>query len=180
MNPPLDFVKLLDFLEKSLIAEFNRFDYEDENNDNIFSSEALTNKVALLVSNFVKNRQSNPDYTLYISDMLRLFSPHGFNGIEFDDAFGVKDVLEDLSLYRQSRWLFLHYELTERISSKEDEKSREEWKLIATFSNLDVAFRTRRDISPKRHHFTKVYFIKSDSETGREYFGRRIFPSMML
>src|SRR5690242_20678575 len=102
MDLPLDFAKLLDILEKNLIAEFNKFDYEDENNDNIFSSEALTNIIALLVSNFVKNRQNDVSYTSYINNLLRLLLPHGFDGATFDDAFGVKDVLEDLLFYKQS------------------------------------------------------------------------------
>ena len=119
-----------------MIAEFNKFDYEVENNDNIFSSESLTKTVALFVSNFVKNRQDDPRYTVWINALERLLTPHGFDGTMFHDAFGVKDVLDDLSLYKESRWLFLHYELTGMEPSKEN-ADRLEWKLFGNFFKFE-------------------------------------------
>jgi hypothetical protein len=127
----------------------------DTQDDFIFSSEKLTQNVAYLINNYITKRKQSttedPTNQKIISDFLRILTPHGFNGVKFKDNFGIKDVLDDISLYRRG-FCFLYYELTE---IQHDSSS---WKLTATYLNLDTAFLTNRNIFPEKHHITKTYY----------------------
>lgn len=122
----------------------------DTQDDFIFSSEKLTQNVAYLIDNFITKRKLDPTNQKAISDFLHILTPHGFNGTSFKDNFGIRDVLDDISLYRRG-FIFLYYELTEIQHDNS-------WKLTATYINLDVAFLTNRNISPEKHHITKLYY----------------------
>lgn len=162
----------------------------DEYDDFTFSSKTLNETLERVISNYIKSRLSmnenntknekddgnqhnKNDIHQLVYDLNRILLPHGFNGIKFRDSFGVKDVLDDIKLYKDNGYSFLHYELTEY-----DEEAKS-WKLIATYANLDVAFSTRRHILPEKHHITKVYHKRMDKEKECSSFkGKRIFPSL--
>jgi len=160
---------IVNVLDKVLARELE----SNGSDDDFFSSDALTATVARIVSNYVTSRIETKESR----QILRILQPHGFDGQEFDDCFGINDVLYDLRLYRDRGYVFSHYELSEQTA---DESGTPIWKIIGSFQNCDVLFFVKRDISPERHHVNKIFYKEETTDGDRVVYvfhGKRVFPS---
>jgi hypothetical protein len=138
----------LNVIESMLKHHVSRKDDFNDPDDETLASEQLVSSISRVYENFCKTRTWKE-----LAPLKRILFPYmWFSELK---PFNVLHMLKDIAIYRENRFLFLNYEVTE--------KKEIGWTTIGTYQNLDAMFATLRHMNEEKHHVTKVLYKQVES-----------------